>query len=103
MSLEVENGYESDCLSIDEYIENEDFFSKSEFPKKRVVSTLPVTGGAVNNRKKKLSSTKEAEKKTHYFSEAEKLGLEKKRKYFEEVIDKHVLIIESYSDSTKLS
>ena len=103
MSREAENGYDSDCLSIDEYIENDDFFSKSEFPKKRVMSTLPLLAGSINTRKKTLPSTEKAEKNTHRYTEAEILGLEKKRKYFEEVIDKHVLIIEGNSDGSKIS
>ena len=100
MNLEAENGYDSDCLSIDEYIENDDFFTKSEYPKKRVISTLPLSAGSVNNRKKTLPSTEKEKKNTHCYTEAEILGLEKKRKYFAEIIDMHVLIIEGHSDGS---
>lgn len=101
LNLEVENGYESDCLSIDEYIEDGDFFRESEFPKKRVVSALSAAANAFYTRKKTVRSTNKVKITPYRYSELEKVGLEMKRKYFAEVIDKHVLTIERYSGSSK--
>ena len=54
---ELEDGYESDCFSVDEYIDDDDFFKNSTFPRKRVVSAMPSTTSGHQNRKRESRDT----------------------------------------------
>ena len=88
------DGYESDCLSIDEYIDDDDFFKHSSFPRKRVISAmLPITGGQHHNRKHTIREAT-LPKETYQYSESDLEELERNRTYFREIIDEHLLIIE---------
>ena len=94
-----DDGYESDCLSIDEYIENDDFFKTSIFPRKRVISVMPPMASHHHNRRGTFhdaSSSKDVKREVFQFSDLALEELARKKKYFEEVIDRHVLIIERY-------
>lgn len=110
-----EEGYESDTLSVDEYLDDK-YLSSSSFPKGRVISAVPTQKAAKANARTKVSHVEQADcAKTDAFDEmggkaededvkkinkkrsapeGEEKSIQKARRYFEEVIDKHELVIE---------
>ena len=92
---EHDDGYDTDCVSVDEYIDGDDLFWESTFLRKRVTSALPPS---TSNRNKKMQASiaPTKERNEFQFSDEEILELEKINKYFREVIDRHVLTIERY-------
>lgn len=91
---EVDDGYESDCVSVDDYIE-EDFFSKKHLHRKMVTSKSTIQTSAVK-KSRRVNNDKSNEKKKveQSLTEVEFDELEIKTKYFKEIIDCHELTIE---------
>ena len=86
-----DDGYNSDCLSVNEYIDDAEFFENAAFIKKRVISVIPALN-AEGQRKRHGSATTNHEEKQ--FSKEEEKELERIRYYFREIIDRHELIFE---------
>lgn len=87
----LDDGYDSDCLSVDEYID--DFFGDINFMRKRVKSALPSTSAHHN----KKQAPEKSKRVPFEFTDEESLDLERIRRHFKEVIDRHVLIVEPYT------
>ena len=88
---EFDDGYNSDCLSVNEYIDDAEFFENAEFIKKRVVSVIPALN-AEGQRKHYGYGTTNREMKL--LTNEEEKELERIRYYFREIIDRHELIFE---------
>lgn len=110
---EVDDGYESDNVSVDDYIE-EDFFSKKHFNRNLVTSKATIKSSAIkkgrHTNKETLDSAvkrsrrdndnvlgddNEKKEKLKTPKEIAYDALEKKRTFFKEIIDCHKLTIES--------
>jgi hypothetical protein len=109
-----DGGYESDTVSVEEYLDDK-YLSSSLFPKGRVVSAAQAPKVPKSDAQVKPSHADGAEESTvdisnktggqseegtsksskkRSLSEEEDQVLQKSRRYFEEVIDKHELVIE---------
>lgn len=109
---EVDDGYESDNVSVDDYIE-EDFFSKKHFNRNLVTSKATIRSSAIKKSRhvnkdildsavkrsrrdndNVLGDNNEKKEKVKTPKEIAYDELEKKRVYFKEIIDCHKLTIE---------
>jgi hypothetical protein len=91
LGSEFDDGYNSDCLSVNEYIDDAEFFENSEFIKKRVISVLPVLNADGQRKRHERGEPKRGEELLTKDDEKE---LERIRYYFREIIDRHELIFE---------
>jgi hypothetical protein len=109
-----DEGYESDTVSVEEYLAH-DYLPSNRFPKGRVVSVTAATKSAPKKNQAKSTTIaleetategvvivapkgQESERQTRSTKRAlpedgERV-LERKKRYFDEIIDKHELVIE---------